>query len=82
MNFLLTHEASISLGQLSPPLKAAPAGHSGGKRGAGEAVLGILLTLFAMLILAGRLVSEEIALEGMDMHPLQVTRHQQPMQSP
>ncbi len=40
--------------------------------GAGEAVLGIVLTLAAMLILAGRLVSEEFALEGMHLHPLQV----------
>lgn len=36
------------------------------------AVMGIALTLLSMLMLAGRLVAEELALRDSTMHPLQV----------
>ena len=38
----------------------------------GGTVLGIALTLLSMLVLAGRLVAEELALRDSSLHPLQV----------
>ena len=46
--------------------------HHGHHRQAGGAVMGIALTLLSTLVLAGRLVAEEFALEGTSLHPLQV----------
>ena len=43
--------------------------------GAVETALGIVLTMLAMLILAGRLVAEELVLTGTELHPLQVSGH-------
>lgn len=46
--------------------------HSHGAHKAGNAVIGIALTVLSTLVLAGRLVAEEFALTGTSLHPLQV----------
>lgn len=38
----------------------------------GNAMLGVTLTLLGALALAGRLIADELALEGTDLHPFQV----------
>lgn len=44
-----------------------------------EAAVGVALTLLAMLLLAGRLVSEELLLTRTSLHPLQVRWPTDPM---
>lgn len=68
---LIWPEVSHSTRHHSHHQRPSGGGGKPAESGIAEVVLGISLTLLSMLVLAMRLVSEEFALRGTKLHPLQ-----------